>query len=99
MIAGDICLNRIKVENAPGSGTKVPNEPFMKTVLNPSPQVTPAGMAMMVDQTGLRATGAEDVGVLIGVVLTVEAMTEVAEEAHPPVWGKCGHPRRYYSTL
>ncbi|XP_067221680.1 TATA-binding protein-associated factor 2N isoform X5 [Chanodichthys erythropterus] len=49
------------------------------------------GMAMMVAQTGLRVTGAEDVGVLIGVVMTAEAMTEVAEEAHPPVWG----PRDY----
>lgn len=77
----------------------------MKTLLNashpptPSPQVKPAGMATMVAQTGLRVTGAEDVGVLIGVVMTAEAMTEVAEEAHPPVWGKFGHPRRYYSTL
>ncbi|XP_067221682.1 TATA-binding protein-associated factor 2N isoform X7 [Chanodichthys erythropterus] len=53
--------------------------------------VKPAGMAMMVAQTGLRVTGAEDVGVLIGVVMTAEAMTEVAEEAHPPVWG----PRDY----
>ncbi|XP_051718100.1 TATA-binding protein-associated factor 2N isoform X4 [Ctenopharyngodon idella] len=53
--------------------------------------VKPAGMAMTVAQTGLRVIGAEDVGVLIGVVMTVEAMTEVVEEAHPPVWG----PRDY----
>lgn len=96
-------LNRINGENATGSETKAPNEPGVKTLLNashpPSPQVKPAGMAMMVAQTGLRVTGAEDVGVLIGVVMTAEAMTEVAEEAHPPVWGKFGHPRRYYSTL
>lgn len=55
-------------------------------------------MAMTEAQTGLRATGAEAVGVLTGVVMTEEASTEVAEEAHPPVWGKCAHPRRYYCT-
>lgn len=55
-------------------------------------------MAMTEAQTGLRATGAEDAGVLTGVVMTAEASTEVAEEAHPPVWGKCAQPRRYYCT-
>ncbi len=49
---------------------------------------------MTVARTGLRVTGAEVVG-----VLTAEAMTEVAVAAHPPVWGKSAHPRRYHHTL
>lgn len=43
---------------------------------------------MTVALTGLKGTGAEVAGVMIVVVMTVEAMKEVAED-HPPVWGKC----------
>lgn len=46
---------------------------------------------MTVALTGLKGTGAEVVGDMIVVVMTVEAMKEVAED-HPPVWGKCVNP-------
>ncbi len=59
-----------------------------------SPQVIAGSLAMTVARTGRRVTGAEVV-----VVMTAEAMTEVAAVAHPPVWGKSDHPRRYHCTL
>lgn len=49
---------------------------------------------MTLARTGQRVSGAEVVG-----VMTAEAMTEVAGAAHPPVWGKSDHPRRYHHTL
>ncbi|XP_077063692.1 TATA-binding protein-associated factor 2N isoform X6 [Siphateles boraxobius] len=82
-------LRRVPVEERTGS--PVPPMGALKVDMCAVMMVRRAGMAMTEAPTGPRATGAEDVGVLTGVVMTAEASTEVAEEAHPPVWG----PRDY----
>ncbi|TRY57980.1 hypothetical protein DNTS_027335 [Danionella cerebrum] len=48
--------------------------------------VIPGDLVMTGAQTGQMVTGAEDVEVTIVGVMIVAAMTEVVEEAHPPVW-------------
>lgn len=70
-----------------GMGNPVAHMEALKVATGDAMMGTAADLEMMKALTGLRVTGVGGVE-----VMTAEAMTEVAAEAHPPVWGKSAHP-------
>ncbi|XP_073779182.1 TATA-binding protein-associated factor 2N isoform X4 [Danio rerio] len=65
-----------------GMGNPVAHMEALKVATGDAMMGTAADLEMMKALTGLRVTGVGGVE-----VMTAEAMTEVAAEAHPPVWG------------